>query len=541
MMAPQMKRLLAGFRITSLGTLASRVLGMLRDVATASLLGLSAGGVMDAFALAFRVPNLFRRLFGEGALSASYLPLLVERLEDSKQAGWQLTSALLSVLTVLLALCVLAGWGACGLLWYLYRQDGQFTLLLAFTAALLPYLILICLAAQISATLHSLGHFRLPAFTPVVLNIAWLAAAWWVAPALSDDQATQAYVLIGAILVGGLGQVAVQLPALYGFGFRYDFNWAASRRDLAEIVSAMTPTFLGLAVTQVNTLLDSVLAWTLAGPVGDGSRIDWLGGVPYPMEPGATAAIYFGERMYQFPLGLIGIAVSTAIFPLLSRHAARGELNRVGADLTLGLRLVLAVAIPASVGLATLAGPIAQVLFQHGEFTDDDAARTAGMIACYSSAVWAYCALPVLIRGYYAVGDRRTPLRTGLGLVGLNLALNLALVWPFAERGLAIATAVSATAQLLLLAAVFSRYRAPLGWAALAQTAARAMICTIVMGGVLVVALAYCPAGEAFSARTTRLLLPLAAGSLAYFIAAAAVRQSEWLLLLGLRDSEDAA
>ena len=222
---------------------------------------------------------------------------------------------------------------------------------------------------------------------------------WGIAPHFAPDKQAQAYALAGAILIAGVLQFVVQLPILRRRGFRFDFNWSASRHSLGKIVIAMGPMLLGLAVTQINTLLDSLIAWGLAAAPEGPEQIAWLGGaVRYPMEQGAAAAIYFGERLYQFPLGILGLAVATAIFPLLSRHAARGDRRRLGADLTLGLRLVVFLGVPAGMGLILLAEPLARLLFERGQFTAHDTERAARMITCYAGGVWAYCALPVIVR-----------------------------------------------------------------------------------------------------------------------------------------------
>ena len=171
------------------------------------------------------------------------------------------------------------------------------------------------------------------------------------------------------ILVAGVLQLGVQVPALYRLGFRFQYDWAASRAGMVQIGRTLTPMLFSLAVTQINTFTDSIIAWGLAAAPGGPQTIPWLGGaIRYPLHQGAAAAIYYGERMYQFPLGIVGMAVAASIFPLLSRHAAHGRRGRLGADLSLGLRLVLCLSVPAGVGLAVLAHPMAKLLFQHGQF-----------------------------------------------------------------------------------------------------------------------------------------------------------------------------
>ena len=530
--------LIAGAGVTSLGTFASRILGMFRDVATAALLGLSGGGVMDAFVIAFRIPNLFRRLFGEGALAASYLPVLSAELERDRRAAWQLASVVFAWLAILLACLVALGEVACGLVLLFWGDVPGVGLLAGLAAVMMPYMLFICLAAQVAATLHACSRFGVPALVPVVLNVSWLVGALLIAPRFAPNREAQAYVLAFSVLIAGVLQLGVQLPSLRRLGFRFDYNWSASRAAGRRIVLAMGPMVLGLMITQINTLLDSLIAWGLAQAPDGPSRIAWLGGVGYPMQQGAAASVYYGERLYQFPLGLLGIAVATAIFPLLSRHAARGDRRQLGADLTLGLRLVLFLGIPASLGLIMLAGPLASLLFERGQFTADDTARTARMIACYASGVWAYCALPVLVRGYYSLGDRVGPMKIGSLVVCANLSLNLLLIWPLAEAGLAMATSISAAIHATVLAAVFSRHQSRLDWQTLKATAGRAVVSTALMAATGYVVLFALPPGDGLTGRLIRVVVPLVAGVAVYCTVYSATGGREIGMLLG-RIKED--
>lgn len=524
--------LIRGASITSLGTLASRILGMVRDMATAALLGMSHGGVMDAFVLAFRIPNLFRRLFGEGAMAVSYLPVLSAELERDRARAWQVVSVGLTWLTVILAVVVVLMEGGALAVWAAWGDVPRVRLVAGLSAVMMPYLLFICLTAQISATLHALMRFSVPALAPTLLNICWLAAAWGVAPYFAPDRQMQAYVLAVGVTIGGVCQLVVQLPELRRAGFRFDYCWPAARGALGQVLVGMLPMVLGLTITQINTLLDSLIAWMLSAPSGS-AYIAWLPGhVAYPMQQGAVASIYYGERLYQFPLGLLGMAVATAIFPLLSRHAARGDRQRLGDDLTLGCRLVLFLGLPASAGLMLLASPLTHLLFERGQFTAEDAARAARMIALYGSGVWAYCALPVVVRGFYALGDRMTPMRVGATVVGMNFVLNLILVWPLAEGGLAVATSIASGVQVFLLLVVFSRRKSHLGWAQLAGTALRTVTATAAMALVGYLTLQALPATHHLTREIARVFLPLAAAGAAYFLVFLLVGRGELRTLL---------
>ncbi|MEX0977313.1 MAG: murein biosynthesis integral membrane protein MurJ [Pirellulales bacterium] len=527
------RQIVRGFWATSLGTLASRVLGVLRDVVTAALLGLGEGGVMDALVVAVRLPNLPRRIFGEGARAASLLPVFSAEHHRDPRSAWRLISVLLVLVAVGLSAVVLVGEAICALWWWFFGPTASHVL--GLTAVLLPYMVFACLAAQISTVLQAMLQFRLPAFVPVLLNICWLAAAWFVAPWFSGDPAAQAYVIALAILVAGVLQVAVQLPALAGVGFRFDFDWQAAKRPAREVGRALVPITLGLAVTQLNTLLDTLIAVGLAAPSGEVRTISWLGGaLEYPLQTGAAAAIYYGERFYQLPVGVLGMAIATVIYPLLAAHAARGEVARIGADLTLGLRLVWFTALPAGIGIVLLARPLVRLLFERGAFTPDDTARAAAMIACYAGAAWAYCALPVLVRGYYALGNRMAPAWIGLFAVSINLTLSLALIWPLAERGLAISTAVAASVQAILLTVVFSRGGSPLAWRGLASTILRGTLATLAMtAAVMIVEWRLFGAETSRAQQALEVTLAILTGVAVYLIVAWLLGMRELALLMG--------
>jgi putative peptidoglycan lipid II flippase len=454
------RRLLAGIAVVAGSTLASRVLGMLRDMATASLLGLSSGA-LDALIVAFRIPNLFRALFGEGALATCYLPVLAERRRQSAAAAWQTVTAVCFWLTVFLTGLVVAGEAVCALFW-LISEDPQTQLLVGLSALLLPYLVLVCLAAQVGATLQAFSRFAAPAMAPAILNVVWLLAACFVAPEVSDHPAVQAYVLAAAILLAGAAQLAVQAPTLAQLGFRFQLSREASRRSVAQILPALCPAMLALAVTRINTLCDSLIAWLLAGD-----------SAAYPLQQGAAGAIYCAERLCHLPIGLLGVSIATVVFPQLSRRAAGDDPRSFTAELIFGLKLVLLVGIPASAGLWLLAEPLARLIFARGEFTIEDASRTAQLVRGYSLGVWACCALPVLLRAYYALGDRITPLRVGVGVVILNLGLNLALVWSLGEFALALSTSLCAVIQCLLLAAMLTAKLQAAAWTSVGATLLR--------------------------------------------------------------------
>ena len=522
--------LFSGLRTVSLLTFTSRVLGMLRDMWMASLFG--NGPIMDAFSVAFRIPNLARRLFGEGALSTAFLPSFIQEHEQSgAAAAGKLASGVLTVLAVVLGGLVVVGEI---LLWLGLRAvapGSETAMLLRLSAIMLPYLLFICLVAQISAIMHGLRHFIWPALEAIVLNVIWLACLWWVA-SWFESKTTQIQLIAASVVVAGVVQLLAPLPTLRRLGFRFDRDWRAAGPKIKAIALAMFPVVIGLSIEQLNTFFDSLIAWGFSRPQTGSEVISWLpGSLEYPLEPGTASALYFGQRVYQFPLGVFGVALSTVIFPLLSQHAGQGRMDRLREDFSLGLRLVFYIGIPASVGLMILATPLTSLLFRHGEFTADDARQTAQMIWGYGIGVWAYCGVLILQRGYYAVGDRVTPLRIGfLGIV-VDLTMNLTLIWPWGALGLALSTALSAILQFALIAWLVQERIGRLDWSSLAQAAGRAATGSGVMGIVCLGVLWILPDGTGLAARCATVLIPLVVALAAYFSMAWWLGMSEiWLL-----------
>ena len=440
-----------GLKITAFWTLISRLLGMVRDVATAALFGLAENGVMDAFVVAFRVPNIFRRLFGEGALSASTLPAIASRKEADPLSIWQLVSTLLGCVFVVMAFLTLLAEIFCSLLWIAAEGQTEYRLVAGLSAVMLPYLLFISLASIASATLHAFNHFSTPAFVPILLNLTWIFMAIVIAPAWKDAPATQAYLIAIAVLFGGLLQFAFQIPVLRRFGMRWQWNWTANRSTIYRIVSQLIPMAVGLAILPLNTLIDTAVAWAFSASNPE-TPIAWLGGaIDYPLQEGTVAAIYFAERLYQFPVGLLGVVIGLVAFPALSRHASAGDQSKFVQHMVQALRANLFLAIPATAGLILLAEPLTSLLFRHGSFTETDTQRTAQMVAAYGFGIWAYCTLPIIIRGFYAAEDSQTPFRLGLIVVLINALVDLVCVWRLGETGLAYTSAAAAGLFVLLL------------------------------------------------------------------------------------------
>ena len=523
--------MLSGLRLVSLLTLGSRVTGLIRDSGMAALFG--NGPIMDAFTVAFRIPNLARRLFGEGALTAAFLPALVREIEQKgRDSAWRLASALFVVLTAVL--CGIVVVAEVGLFVAGSLSDSPDTqLLIGLAAVMVPYLIFICLAAQVGAVMHSMNHFKWPAIISVLLNLVWIVGIFVVAP-MFETATAKIYAIGVVVVVGGVMQFAVPLPALFGLGFKFNRSCLGrSNPDRAQtiagvraIAKTMLPVLLGLSVTQFNSVLDSFVAWWFANSA-DGFLSDWVS-----IEAGTAAALYFGQRMYQFPLGVLGIALGTVLFPRLSRHSERDRLDLLRDDLAMGLRLVICIGVPASIGLCLLAEPLTDLLFRHGKFDDNDARQTAAMIKGYGSAVWAYCGLLILNRAFYAVDDQKTPLKAGLWAMVLNLVLNFVLIVAVGGVGLALGTAISSAIQCLAVLWLLQKRIGRIDVASCWSTLLKTFAASAVMSAACLLSLNAMAGGESFVLRGIRLVVPVAVSLVTFWLMSRVLRMPEVDMLL---------
>lgn len=515
-------KLFKHFGVVAALTMVSRVLGVVRDMACAAFFG--AGMVWDAFSFAFRVPNLFRRLFGEGALQAAFIPVFSEYLENKREGEiWRLASLVGVVLALTLLALLLLGEGFLLALPHLTELSDRWQLTLVLTAVLLPYMLFICLTALAGAALNSLKHFTAPALAPVVLNACWIAAVVVFAPMVSTKPAEQIFVVAVGILAAGVLQLALQVGTLFKKGFQWLPNLNLKHPGLRRIVMSMVPVALGLAAFQINVLLDGVIAITLAAPEGTETFTLFGATVPYPMEVGANSVLYYGNRLMQFPLGVFGIALATAVFPHLSSYAAKRDWDGFSDALTQGLGAVLFIGVPAGVGLILLRNPAIQLLFERGAFTREMTLRTAGVLTAYCTATWAYCAHQILIRAFYGLQDTRTPARVAAAMVAVNLTLNLTLIWPLAEAGLAAATACSGTCQAAVLYVLLHRRLHPSGQKRLLTVLWKTALATALMSFAVIgtlVALPAAPETDRVGLKILRLAVPLAAGLATYMAVA---------------------
>ena len=422
--------LLGSSFVVSIGTMLSRVLGLVRDVVLANLLGAAPNA--DAFFVAFKIPNFLRRLFAEGAFSQAFVPVLTEtREQDSHEAVRHLVDRVAGVLGgslfVLTALAmVMAPWVALIFAPGFSRDVAKLALTADLIVWTFPYLLLISLTGFCGAILNTYGRFAVPAYTPVLLNLSLITAAVVWAPTMPEP----ALGLAMGVTLAGVVQLLFQLPSLRALKLTPRPVWDTKDEGVRKILMLMVPALFGVSVSQINLLFDTVLASLLP----DGS-VAWL---------------YYSDRLTELPLGVFAIAIATVILPTLSALNTRAEPEEFSQTLAWAMRNVLLIAVPATVALWLLAEPILATLFQYGAFTDRDVEMAAASLRAYTVGLGGFMLIKVLAPGYYARQDMKTPVKIGIIAMVSNMVLNVLFVFPLmwyfgmGHVGLSLATSVSA-------------------------------------------------------------------------------------------------
>lgn len=447
-------------KVVSFCTLLSRISGLARDMICASFFG--TGMVWDAFTVAFRIPNLFRRLFGEGALSAAFIPVFTDYLENRTQEdAWQLVNVVATMLVITLGGILIVGEIAFLIIPKITTLQAKWELIFHLLKIMFPYVLLICLVALSMAVLNTLKHFFMPAIAPIALNVCMIAGVIVFTPLIGGGLDKKVFGVAIAVFIAGFVQLGMQIPALKSKQNNY-FNGQSiklfkpqldfSHPGLIRIARLVGPVIFGLAVVQLNILINSLIAVGFAPSPGGPTKITFAGmSIGYPLKSGAASVLYYGDRLIEFPLGIFGIAMATAVFPTLSMYAVRKDWANFSDAFSKALRMVFFIGIPASVGLILLREPLVQLLYERRAFAAESSQRTASVILFYAIGVWAYCGLHVLIRAFHSLQDTITPVKTGAAMVFLNVILNLTLIWFIQEGGLALSTSICAIVQIILL------------------------------------------------------------------------------------------
>ena len=432
---PSAARLARSAGIVGAATLTSRVLGLIRDQILAYLFG--AGNAMDAFNVAYRVPNLMRDLFAEGAMSAAFVPTFTRQLtQRGRAAAWQLGNQVINALIVVTGLLVLAGMVFARPLAELLAGDyaavpGKLELTVTLSRIVLPFLTLVALAAVLTGMLNSLNHFFTPAVSPAGFNVGIIFGAVCLLPAASRLGWNPIVGIAAGMLLGGAGQIALQLPALHREGYRYRLELDPLDRGLRDILMLIGPGTLAGAAVQINVLVNTILA------TGEG--------------PGAVSWLNYAFRLMYLPIGLFGVSIATATLPAVSRSAALGDPDGIRRTVSSALRMMLMLGAPAMVGLIVLAGPIVELVFERGSFSPDDTRETAAALAFYAPGLLGYSAVRITVPCFYALKNSLTPTLISVASVALNVVLNVLLVERIGYRGLALGTSIAALVNAGLL------------------------------------------------------------------------------------------
>lgn len=417
-------------------TLVSRILGMVRDIVSANEFGTS--WQWDAFIYAFMLPNFMRRLVGEGALSSAFIPVYSElREKEGEEAAFRFGNTVFTALSWFLVLFLLV---AEGVLFFLLRAPGLPPVVLLTSQllqVLFPYLFFISLCALSMGILNCHRHFFSPALGPAILDLVWIAGVLWISPLGGPRPEERVFILAVCILISGAVQLAVQLPFLFKQGFSPQWVFDLFHPGLRKVFKLMLPAILGFAILQVNTFVDMTLAL-------------WLG-------PGANSSLWYGNRLMQFPLGIFAIAMGTALLPAVSHHMARREMEEAKKMLSFALRSIFFIIFPAMAGLMALRTPIIQLLFERGQFDAVSTTRTSFTLLCYTVGLFAFSGQKLIVTGFYSLQDTKTPMQIGALALLMNLVLNLILMGPMREAGLALATSISGIFNFLALVYLFRK------------------------------------------------------------------------------------
>ena len=444
------RRFFGAIKLIAALTTLSRLLGLVRDMA---IVALGANRLTDAFWTAFKVPNLFRRLFGEGALAAAFVPVFTEVAEkEGLDKARSVLANAAGLLAVILAALVVAIEIALLLWWVLAPGGWDRNLLLQLVMIVLPFMFTVCLLALGSAALNCRGHFGYPAFAPILLNVALIAGAAAVHRWFPGGDWPGLFLLAGAAVLAGVVQLGGVVWLLRSVDLAVMPCLRPILAPVRRIGKLMLPMMVPLGIVQFSALFDAIYAWWMTA-TPDHPALEVLGfTIGKPLQPGVVTCVYAADRLYQFPLGILAISLATAVFPLLSRYAARGDLAGLRTATNRALRGSIFLGLPAGVGLVLLAEPAITLIYRHGKFTPFDTSRAAFVLQMYSLGMWAYFARHILLRAFFAQKDTRSPLRVALVCAAANVVLVVGLIFtPLRAGAIGLATAVTAVANVLVL------------------------------------------------------------------------------------------
>jgi putative peptidoglycan lipid II flippase len=507
--------------IVSLAVMASRILGLVREVVFAKLFGASASYANDAYVIAFRIPNLLRDLFAEGALSSAFVTVFSDYLvTKGEKEAFRLSSlvvnAMLLILGILVALGIIFAPELVTLIAYGFQANPEkFALTVKMTQIMMPFILLVALAAQAMGLLNSRGHFGMPALSASFFNVGSIIGGLFFAVIMAGRdfahpvQAILAHPTEGIIgmaygvLIGGFLQFAVQWPVLRKTGFRYRPIISFTDPGVRRVFQLMGPAVIGAAAVQINVLINSNFASSVPG----NGAISWLS---------------YAFRLMQFPIGVFGVAIATATLPSISKSAALDDLASFRHTMASSIRLTFLLTIPSAVGLIVLGRPIIALIYEGNKFNANDTSHTASALACYAIGLAGYSAIKILAPAFYALKDARTPMVISLLSIAINFALNWSLVGVLQERGLALSTSAVALLNFALLYflmqkkinGIEGRKTAGAIVKIILASGLMALVCWVVSQGI------YDFAGDNRMARILNVVVSVGAGAGVFYIAA---------------------
>lgn len=450
-MSEHQSRFLSSARVVAICTLLSRITGLARDIVMNRYYG--QGWVQDAFNYGFQVPNLFRRLFGEGALAAVFIPVFTDVLESKgRDRAWVLLGRVTGIMTLVLIALLLILEGVALVAYWMSDGREMTNLQIGLTAVMLPFMVGVCIVALFSSILNCLHHFTVPALLPIVLNMLNMIGVTNIGPLFFGPHIErQVYGVAICVLFSSVLQLLMIIPTLRRFGvqFKLSLNW--HDEDMRTILKMFVPIMLGQGVLLFNVFFDAQICTMFTRGPGDPETFTFLGfTLRYPLTEGAFSAVTNAQRLYQFPLGVLAISLATAAFPMFSRFASKADMPGLRGAVTQALRLAIFLGLPSGLIMVILREPIITLLFEHGRFSHEATVRAADVLMWYGFGMAAYCCQHILLRGFYSLKDTLTPMWISCYLVIINAVMNVVLLWWVGESAFGMSTTLTSFLHVLI-------------------------------------------------------------------------------------------
>ncbi|MBN1474794.1 MAG: murein biosynthesis integral membrane protein MurJ [Syntrophaceae bacterium] len=503
--------------VVGAATMVSRIFGVIRDMVIAGLFG--ANWITDAFWIAFRIPNMLRRLLGEGSLTISFVPVFTDYLQNkTRQESLDLASSAFTLLSIILVvisilgiifspvIITLSAWGFVG-------NPEQFELAVFLNRIMFPYIFFIALVALCMGILNSLRHFAAPALSPVMLNIAMIAAALL----LRDVFSLPITALAVGVLIGGVLQLAMQLPVLLKYGIKFKFKINLQHPGLKQIGMLMLPAIFSAGVGTINVLITGMILASM-------------------LPSGSVTYLFYADRIMELPLGIFAIAIGTAALPSFSKCVAEGNMDELKNNISYSLRIMLFLTIPAMVALMYLNIPIISVLFQRGSFDARAATLTGQALFCYTIGLWAFSVLRVFISSFFALKDSKWPLKAAVITLIVNVVVSVVLMFPLKHNGIALGLSISSIVQVMILAIVLKRKIGVFLDRIFYLSLFKIIFSSVVMLAALIMTDVFLPwdISAKFELKIAYLIISVIAGAMTFFVSSYILKSPEIYSLINL-------